>query len=73
MIKIKFQRCIRNGALTFINYYRKYGFRHLPKLNGDVQNEDKQLEQLADNNLNFKFTDDIEMEDFMWVEIVERM
>ena len=62
-----------SSLMYIINYYRKYGFRHLPKLNGDVQVEDKQLEQLADNNLNFKFTDDTEMEDFMWVEIVERM
>ena len=62
-----------SSLMYIINYYRKYGFRHLPKLNGNVQVEDKQLEQLADNNLNFKFTDDTEMEDFMWVEIVERM
>ena len=62
-----------SSLMYIINYYRKYGFRHLPKLTGDVQFEDKQLEQLADNNLNFKFTDDTEMEDFMWVEIIERM
>jgi len=62
-----------SSLMYIINYYRKYGFRHLPKLTGDVQFENSQLEQLADNNLNFKFSDDTEMEDFMWVEIVERM
>jgi len=33
-----------SSLMYIINYYRKYGFRHLPKLNGDVQIEDKQLE-----------------------------
>ena len=62
-----------SSLMYIINYYRKYGFRHLPKLTGDVQHEDKDIEKLADNNLKFKFSDDTEMEDYMWVEIVERM
>ena len=62
-----------SSLMYIINYYRKYGFRHLPKLTGDVQYEDEKIKQLADNNLNFKFSDDVEMEDFMWIEIIERM
>jgi hypothetical protein len=62
-----------SSLMYIINYYRKYGFRHLQKLTGDVQYEDEKIKMLADNNLKYKFNDDTEMEDFMWVEIVERM
>tara|TARA_B100000524_G_C23643027_1_gene367399 strand:+ start:41 stop:1300 length:1260 start_codon:yes stop_codon:yes gene_type:complete len=61
-----------SSLMYIINYYRKYGFRHLPKLNGEIQHEDDTLKRLADNNLKFKFSDDTEMEDLMWVELTEK-
>ena len=61
-----------SSLMYIINYYRKYGFRHLPKLNGEVQHENDTLKKLADNNLKFKFSHDTEMEDLMWVELTEK-
>ena len=61
-----------SSLMYIINYYRKYGFRHLPKLNGEVQHENDTLKKLADNNLKFKFSHDTEMEYLMWVELTEK-
>ena len=63
---------VLSSLMYVINYYRKYGFRHIPKLTRESQTEEKDIEELAEKNLKNKFSDDAEIEDLMYIELIQK-
>lgn len=63
---------VLSSLMYVINYYRKYGFRHIPKLTKEYQAEEEDIKKLAEDNLKNKFSDDAEIEDLMYIELIQK-
>ena len=62
-----------SSLMYVINYYRRNGFIHLPKLDGITEKmEDTKVTDLANKFAKSKFKDDAEIEDYMFVELADR-
>lgn len=62
-----------SSLMYVINYYRRNGFIHLPKLDGITEKtEDTKVTDLANKFAESKFKDDAEIEDYMFVELADR-
>lgn len=62
-----------SSLMYVINYYRKLGFRHVLNLNGEIQNEDEDIQTMGDKLANKKFYTDAEMEDYMYIELADKL